>query len=181
MIQIRRGVFETNSSSTHSICISRGGYKIPEMTYFRIDEWGWEIGIEYDTASYLYTAIITCFEEKETDMLLASLKDTLDGLGIRYEMEDPEWKMYSWGRDTEKGGIDHGSELLEFVEAVLNDSDLLLRYLYGDSFIATGNDNNDRHDMSDAAFSTIYDFETREYVGNPHHDEGLYEYFYKGN
>ena len=181
MIQVRRGVFETNSSSTHSICISKGGYKIPDKVYFHLDDWGWETGIEEDTASYLYTAIICCFNEKETDAYLASLKEVLDGLGIEYEMEDPDWRYTSWGRYSDKGGIDHGNALREVVEAVLNDSDLLLRYLFGDSFIATGNDNNDCRDMTDAAFETVYDWDRREYVANPHHDGEHYEYFYKGN
>lgn len=59
MKQIRRGVFETNSSSTHSICISKEPAKnLPSKVTFGMGEWGWSEGEETDTASYLYTAMI---------------------------------------------------------------------------------------------------------------------------
>ena len=60
--QIRRGVFETNSSSTHSIAIPKRCTKTNYMS-FNIGEfgWGWD---EVDPADYLYTAI---YELAETE------------------------------------------------------------------------------------------------------------------
>lgn len=61
MINIRKGCFETNSSSTHSICISKlKDYKIPSALYFKLGEFGWESRVYFgarDLASYLYTAL----------------------------------------------------------------------------------------------------------------------------
>ena len=45
--QIRRGVFETNSSSTHAICIAKGDYNLSKHIDFTIGEFGWENN-EYD-------------------------------------------------------------------------------------------------------------------------------------
>ena len=42
MIQIRNGVFETNSSSTHSICIPKKTSIKRDSIYFGIGEYGWE-------------------------------------------------------------------------------------------------------------------------------------------
>ena len=42
--QIRQGVFETNSSSTHSMCIHPGNKYVPNMSKLKIEtgEFGWE-------------------------------------------------------------------------------------------------------------------------------------------
>ena len=55
--QIRSSVFETNSSSTHSIAISKAHVVAGKYISFRIGEFGWENGCA-DTADYLYTAIL---------------------------------------------------------------------------------------------------------------------------
>ena len=42
-------------------------------------------------------------------------------------------------------GIDHSGELKDFLEEIFNDETLLMNYLFSpESFIATGNDNDDR-------------------------------------
>ena len=55
MRQIRNGVFETNSSSTHSIAIPRSCNNINYIS-FHIGEFGWEWE-EANPADYFYTAI----------------------------------------------------------------------------------------------------------------------------
>ena len=55
MKQIRTSVFETNSSSTHSIAISKKPVTIGKYIYFGIGEFGWENDC-VNTADYLYTA-----------------------------------------------------------------------------------------------------------------------------
>ena len=76
MKQIRKNVFETNSSSTHSICISKAPATIGKHISFHTGRYGWKYGC-VDTPSYLYTAIL-CQEEK--DELLSKLKNILDSL-----------------------------------------------------------------------------------------------------
>lgn len=48
------------------------------------------------------------------------------------------------------GYIDYGYNTIDFVIAVFGDSDKLIRYLFGDSMIITGNDNSD--DYSDRMY-----------------------------
>lgn len=152
--QIRRGTFETNSSSTHAICITKSEYRHNSFSHidFEIGEFGWE-NDEYDSlynkASYLITAILS-FDKDEADENLQKLKDILDSNNIGYTL--PELKVNSWEYEGKKGYyydingyIDHSGETKEFVEAVLSDSDRLFRFLFGDSFIITGNDNDDSY------------------------------------
>ena len=59
---------------------------------------------------------------------------------------------------------------------------MLLRYLFEDSHIYTGNDNsNENGDDCYEAFDTIWDDEKCEEVPNYKHDEERYDYFFKGN
>jgi hypothetical protein len=62
MLKIRQGVFETNSSSTHSICIAKKAeLNIPKHVYFDFGEFGWECDTLRSLskkASYLYTGLI---------------------------------------------------------------------------------------------------------------------------
>lgn len=153
--QIRRNVFETNSSSTHAICITKkkNNYKLPDHIDFEFGEFGWEYDEYRDVdnkASYLITAIFS-FGKSETDEKLARLKNILDVHNITYSIPEPKVKSYTWGKtehfyyDLGYNYIDHGGETKGFVYTVLLDSEKLFRYLFGDSFIITGNDNDDDH------------------------------------
>ena len=72
MIKVRQGVFETNSSSTHSICIAQTtDYIIPDKVSFSVGEFGWEVdklSSLSEKASYLYTAIHTHSEYADSFM-----------------------------------------------------------------------------------------------------------------
>ena len=61
--QIRKNIFETNSSSTHAVSIFRGSnYSIPEKIVIRPGEFGWECETFSDPESklaYLYTWILS--------------------------------------------------------------------------------------------------------------------------
>ena len=183
MIQIRSSVFETNSSSTHSIAISKKPVAAGKYIRFCIGEFGWENGVA-NTADYLYTAIL---EQNNSSELLNKLKEILDKYSIEYKFEEPRYEKSSYS-DYEYlayGYIDHGYELGDFLEAVLNNEDLLMRYLFGDSTVYTGNDNQDS-DPSGCDIADEYywaEDEHGEYVQklNPYHDSENYEYFYKGN
>lgn len=174
MLQIRNGVFETNSSSTHSICISKAPVKVPvgETIHFHLSKFGWENACVSDTATYLYTSILSYDQA-----YLVTLKAMLDELGVDYQFENP--------RDVEWWYVDHSEELGAFLVAVLNDKDMLARYLFGDSCIYTGNDNQDyQPDGCDIGKPTYWAYDnddcwTKE--PNPYHDPEHYDYFVKGN
>lgn len=188
--QIRRNVFETNSSSTHAICIAKDGYEKSNYIKFDIGEFGWEFDTHSDLhskASYLITAIFDLSKDY-ADEKIQKLKDILDENGIEYDIPTP--KISSWEYDGETryyydidGYIDHAGETDEFVDAVLSDSDRLMRYLFGDSMIITGNDNGDS--FSDRMYINEGEEVTRwgsytKYGGlKPEFDN--YEVYYKGN
>ena len=178
--QIRSSVFETNSSSTHSIAISKKPVVIGKSIHFSIGEFGWENDCA-DTADYLYTAIL---EQDNRDDLLNRLKKILDNYSIEYEFDEPIWNKSSIGEDVwlEYGYIDHSYELGEFLEAILSNEDLLMRYLFGDSTVYIGNDNQDPCPSGcNIADEEYYDWGSNKMVVNPYHDPENYDYFYKGN
>lgn len=178
MKQIRKNVFETNSSSTHSIAISKKPVTIGKYIHFGIGEFGWENDC-VDTADYLYTAIL---EQNNRDDLLDRLKEILDNHSIKYEFTEPLWNRSSYGDYLEYGYIDHSYELGEFLSIILSDEDLLMRYLFGDSNVYTGNDNQDPDPSGcNIADDEYYDWGKSEMVVNPYHDSVNYDYFFKGN
>jgi hypothetical protein len=174
MKQIRQNVFETNSSSTHSICISKKPVSADgHFIHFYIGEYGWENDC-VDTADYLYTAIL-CMSDAEE--LLEKLQSALDRHNITYKFEEPDYSD-GW---LNNGYIDHSGETRDFVEAVLADDDMLMRCLFGDSSVYTGNDNSSDYDnMCYAAYETIWDDDWKQ-IPNPNHDSENYDYFFKGN
>lgn len=178
--QIRNMVFETNSSSTHSIAISKTKPVIGKYIHFGIGEFGWENDC-VDTADYLYTAIL---EQDDRYELLDKLKEILDEHSIKYEFKEPRLLKSNY-RDCsylDYGYVDHSNEAREFIFAVLNDKDLLMRYLFGDSAVYTGNDNQDPDPRGcDIADEEYYDWGSNKMVKNPYHDPENYDYFYKGN
>ena len=181
--QIRSSVFETNSSSTHSIAISKKPVTAGKHVCFEIGEFGWENSC-VDISDYLYTAIL---EQSEADELLERLKEILDKHSIQYEFEAPIWRNSSGGKYKwlDNGHIDYSDRTREFIFAVLNDEDLLMRCLFGDSCVYTGNDNQDNEPSGcNIAEEYIYvEDERGNYVEqlNPYHDPENYDYFYKGN
>lgn len=206
MIQIRSGVFETNSSSTHSICIQKkpvdADYKSIE---FLLGEYGWETN-KVNFADYLYTAIMMDDRESVRKQNMAKLKSILDAHHISYTFEEPEFEYFDGNTYLENGYIDHYEDIGSFVDTVLNDEDMLLRGLFGNySSVYTGNDNScDNESMCNVAHEYRYvrednakpdgdDFDSlRDYYSrlvykktgnwnNPYYDPDNFDYFYKGN
>lgn len=167
-------MFETNSSSVHSICISKkpvGNVKGKKIVFY-LGEYGWENSAD-NTADYLYTAIMCRYNSEE---LLDKLKSILDKYEIDYTFQ-PEDKASRWW------GIDHSEDTIDFVNAVLEDEDLLLRCLFNDdSVVYTGNDNCGSNDCLDTCFigDKYYWGDDGEEL-NPYHDENNFDYFIKGN
>jgi hypothetical protein len=184
MKQIRRNVFETNSSSTHSICISKAPVTVGKHIYFGIGEYGWENDC-VDIVDYLYTAIL---DQDDADELLEKLKDMLDKNSIEYDFEKPKYKTSSDGKYKwlDHGYVDHSHDTRDFINAVLSDDDMLMRCLFGNSCVYTGNDNQDCCPSGCNIADEIiweYEYKNDKYVEkpNPYHDPENYDYFYKGN
>lgn len=169
MKQIRVGVFETNSSSTHSICIATASeYSAKPKICFRYDKFGWErrtINSTDNKAAYLWTGITDCFYDdiSKVEEMKSKIKDILESENIECEFAEYKISRY-FDKDCcdNDGYVDHSESLVEFINEVMGDKSLLLSYLFSpDSFIITGNDNDG------------YDVEI--HVDYPH------EEFYKGN
>lgn len=180
MIQVRYNVFETNSSSTHSIAIPRkvNDKEIPKSFVFNFGDFGWEDD-EVDPCDYLYTAIYNCDQSMITERL-QKLSDCLERHNISYTLSKPKpawWDV----NEPYYGSIDHAYELGSCgFFSILEDDDLLLRYLTA-GHVYTGNDNCDTYTKDCyCACSTVFDEDWKE-VPNPNHDEEKYEYFFKGN
>lgn len=188
MIQIRQGVFETNSSSTHSIVIPKKTDKTAQYIEFHIGEYGWENEKVLDTPSYLYTAILYTETKDGAVEKIQRIKDVLNAHGIGYSFEKPKYDNRYYDYEyLDNGYIDHGNELCDFIDTILDDEDMLLRYLF-DGVVYTGNDNQDEQPAgcniaSDGYWKYYKDGDDwkEKWVDNPYHDEDNYDYFYKGN
>ena len=181
MIQIRSNVFETNSSSVHSLCISKEPYEIPNGTVdFIPGYYGWDEGFALPT-SYLITALYC----NEMEDMIPHLKGILDKHGVHYIIHQPEKDSSGWYEDCD---IDHSGNLFGFLNDIMQDEDKLLRFLFSEnSIVYTGNDNNyyDENSMCYAgeAFRWGFNNETKEWenLPNPNYDPEHFEYYVKGN
>ena len=185
MRQIRNSVFETNSSSTHSIAIPRNCNNKISVISFHIGEFGWGFS-EEDPADYFYTAIYqTSNSLSEVNEKLAKLKDILEDNNIEYTFEEVNCEEHN-GYLSFDGYIDHGYELKDFIDELLNNDGKLIRFLSG-GLVFTGNDNSDNSGFIDRneEFIDDYDWNSRTcytvknpYYMNNHED---YEWYWKGN
>lgn len=159
--QIRKGVFETNSSSTHSICIAKNcDLIIPENLHFSFGEFGWErnkLDSDYEKASYLYTGLF--HNERHEDF--KKIIEYLETQKIYTTFEEPIYEEGKTWADND-GYVDHADELNEFLNDICNDNNKLMQYLFSPlSFILTGNDNDD----IDVNINVLYDCD-EYYKGN---------------
>ena len=145
MINIRKNIFETNSSSTHAICIAKDNdYSIPSELNFTFDEFGWENRFIYNTeelASYLYTALYEVYynDIDKIENFKNYIYEALGKYGCECTFAEPA--KSSWGY-FDSGCIDHGSELFDLIESLKKSEKKLLRFLFSpDSYIITGNNN----------------------------------------
>jgi hypothetical protein len=187
MKQIRNGVFETNSSSTHSIAIPRSFDGMIGRVCFQIGEFGWGWN-EVDPADYFYTAIYETSENlAEVNEKISKLKEILDSHDIEYDFEEVECKEQN-GWMSFDGYIDHGYELKDFVDELLDDEYKLLRFLSG-GLVFTGNDNSNTEERCfinrDEEFLDYYDWHSKQAfkIQNPYYmsDHEDYDWYWKGN
>lgn len=150
--KIRQGVWETNSSSTHSICIAKDTeINLPSEIKFEFGEFGWEcdtLSSIHEKASYLYTGLIANDRQEDFDNIVK----TLESKGIEVEFEEAisedrsytnsegKTEEYKWWKNA--GYVDHSNELSSFLDDICSDENKLLNYLFSYlSFIITSNDN----------------------------------------
>ena len=189
MYSIRKGVFETNSSSTHSIVIERGKLNFEEalercfgkkgnVILFEGGEFGWEYGVA-DNTQYLWTAILQSVWKDDEDALEEWKKYISHALGAYgYQAE------FLLPTENDFWYIDHSYELEDFINWIAQNPDNLIRYLVTGE-VYTGNDNDEYMDnLCTMACGTYWGERpdgTWGEIPNPDHDEKKYIYFYKGN
>jgi hypothetical protein len=161
MRQIRNGVFETNSSSTHSICLDTGvsmrtireTLQNRTRLVFRLDSFGWEVNhliLPAEKADYLYASILDLYERDEVTQATVFITDTLAKYGIEAVFEEPEWEEYNGRWITFDAHVDHAGahDHEEFVQLMLHSESSLMKYLFSSgSFVITANDNMGRDFM----------------------------------
>ena len=157
MKQIRKNLFETNSSSTHVITIANNNEddfknNLPETIKFYVGGYGWEFE-RYDDmqsrANYLFTGILVnglgeCMDKIKNILNKWNVEAIFPELvKVKYEYSDGFY--YALKDEPNKYFyIDHSSELEDFIKELCDDETLLMNYLFSpESFIATGNDNDE--------------------------------------
>lgn len=150
MKKIRTGIFETNSSSVHCICIANNNIKAVSQSSLNCltGEYGWEDKTYYsalDKADYLCTMIALYSDDSKRD--LNRLKNILKKYNVEFSC-----------RQTEDSYIDHGYAWGDTLETLLGNEELLINFLFNpSSFVKTGNDNDYEQHM-------VYDSPDVEYA-----------------
>ena len=187
---IRHGVFETNSSSIHSLAIPKVT-KIPSHLSFNIGDFGWEFA-SVSPCDYIYTAIYAVsFKPEEAKQRLNKLIAALEDNHIEYDLGPvsyfkPEWSSEEFYLDN--GYVDHAHNLTSFVDSLLDDPDKLIRFLSG-GLVFTGNDNSEKpgYFYRDEPYVEDYNVDEHRWVMtdkvNPYYmpNYAEYDWFRKGN
>lgn len=168
MKNIRRGMFETNSSSTHTIIITNSKTEPGLVVDFRIGEFGWEREDYYDInskASYIYTLACALLGRDVYPDFCAMLKkygvQCMCSRPPRIHTSTYKGETFSY---LDNGYVDHDYEGREFVDAIMSDEDRLIRYLFSnESFVVTGNDNVDEEEFKEMEEATTVDYDHEEY------------------
>lgn len=191
MRTVRSNVFETNSSSTHSIAIPKS-CETNNFISFHVGDFGWGWN-EVDPADYFYTAIYeTSNTEEELKQKLDKLSSILESRGISYEFLPVKYHTSVYEGtcylSLDDGYIDHGGELTDFVDELLDNGDKLVRFL-SRGLVFTGNDNSYAEErcfiQRDQEYLEEYDWETKttHSIMNPYYmpEHTEYDWYWKGN
>ena len=139
-IRIRKSVFETNSSSIHSLCIPRDvPYKVPKYVNFYLGRYGWGPDIETNPGNYLYTYLMLTEDKKR----IKQLENILYKHGAEHVSFEPR-KKEAWYDFY----IDHAPESEDWVNSLFADEEKLLRHLFTPgAVIFITNDNSPDDEM----------------------------------
>lgn len=203
-IQIRQGVFETNSSSTHAICIKRDDeVSIPDIiskyggkTFHVLGgEFYWDYEVIHNPETkldYLFTAISHLYDVDEVKMYMDKMRAQLAKVNVNVEFEYSDMRKIRIGKDKSSyyitftnpetgkkfdGGIDHPNQNML---AVLNDTEGFLKFVFGEnSFLITGNDNSE--DFEKFIENNITHVEWMDFDDYAKMPDREYDIYYKGN
>jgi hypothetical protein len=140
MKKIREGVFETNSSSTHSVVIAKGSEQdLTQLPTLDINgnlqiepgEYGWEV-VEYNSVEdKLSYAATYALNYGDIDILTELLKEYTGAFEINY---------IDGGYYYDKGYIDHQS--VDEAASIFENKESLINFLFNPgSYFETDNDN----------------------------------------
>lgn len=148
-INYRHGTFETNSSSTHSICIASGECKdsfrlvtnehVTDGVVIEGGQFGWEVEDYWDAyskASYAITWVrqYSRLKEEHEKMLEKVIKDHTGAKEIKFLCDTESWdnQYHSY--------IDHQSD--DVCEEAFENEELLKQFIFNtNSMLHTDNDN----------------------------------------
>lgn len=133
MIKVRAGMFETNSSSTHAICIHKQEeLKFPPYIYFGLMDLGdsdcW-CGIQ-NRANYLHTIMYEICSRTDYIALQTKITNLLKSYGIKVEWAKPKWGLDGYSPDYYD--IKDSCAMVIINHIIPNDK-LLLQYLFGEN------------------------------------------------
>ena len=151
MIKVRKGCFETNSSSVHALVVSHGSREsYPHTIIFGIGEYGWSfetLDTMGERLSYFYTAACAL---RHYDVG-AEIRKMLAPLGVDVVIVNhPNFVV--WEKDgkpyLDNGYVDHCDELLDWVNRCYRDIEYFLDWVFGETSRALlGNDNCDEEEL----------------------------------
>lgn len=143
---VRKNVFETNSSSVHTLILAHGDTNVMKVKLeFEPGEYGW--GPEtltscFERADYLWTFLYNAFEKdpEKMETIKGKIQKILGEYGIECVFNAPkDWWCYidhytSWYNDSPEDSIFY---------KMLDDENTLIDYLFNDNTkIYIDNDNN---------------------------------------
>lgn len=153
MITIRNGVFETNSSSIHTICIPKKRYVdyLPNKLTFGIEGFGWGPSLHAYPSNLNYLNVFLNFLKTDkwcpnSAERYTRYKEAVDKFLADNEiegefLEQPE----DW---TRHGYIDHESECDSIFDKIFADPEMMENFLLSPgNYIICINDNGDIYDF----------------------------------
>lgn len=176
MIKIRKGTFETNSSSTHAICIPKekfaDNYLPNSLRYdkkenviicFHLDYFGWDWKTLYDqdALNYLYTFMFCYLGDADFKDGIDKIKACLKKRDIKCSFEKSKIKdrdYFIWDTTKKQIGIDQSSSLHIWYNDLIKDDAKLWSFICKGQ-VFTGNDNSDIRmpDFTDKCWAENYE------------------------
>lgn len=162
MLKIRRNVFETNSSSSHSITFSnRSNESEPNhlpidpdgYIHMRLGEFGWEIATYFDQYNKLSYLLTMCAELNGIDFWCINDSKFEESLEEFYDCDDFQLisgviaeyaKCDGIKLDRCEGYIDHQSheEYSSIPDFLMQNDTDIIDFVYGSVIVNTDNDNH---------------------------------------